>query len=55
MVEAMIITNNQVKDLAKPLVEILIDFYNDPKNRKGYEKWLKKRKESVQTSSSSLD
>lgn len=47
MVEAMIITDKQVQELAKPLVEILMDFYNDPKNRKGYERWLKKQKDSV--------
>lgn len=51
----MIISNTHIKDLATSLVEILIDFYDDPKNRKEYEKWLKKQKDVAQISSSSLD
>ena len=35
------LTQNQIDDLARPLVEILENFYQDPKNEEDFQKWLR--------------
>lgn len=42
----MNLSDNQVKELANSLSKILINFYNDPKNKKECQKWLKKQRKS---------
>lgn len=34
------LTDSQVNDLARPLMEILERFYQNPKNEANYQKWL---------------
>jgi hypothetical protein len=34
------LTDSQVSDLARPLMWILEQFYQDPKNEEDYQKWL---------------
>jgi hypothetical protein len=34
------LTDSQVSDLARPLMGILEQFYQDPKNEEDYQKWL---------------
>ncbi len=36
----MTLTEEQVTDLARPLMGILERFYQDPNNEKDYQKWL---------------
>lgn len=36
----MNLSNEQVTDLARPLVGIITKFYEDPKNEEEYQKWL---------------
>ena len=38
-----ILTDEQVTDLARPLVGILEAFYQDPKNEEDFQKWLTER------------
>ena len=40
----MILSNEQVNDLASPLVEILEKFYEDEKNVKEFRDWLENRR-----------
>ena len=35
------LTDNQINDLARPLVGILEAFYQDPKNQEEFDKWLR--------------
>lgn len=35
-------TDSQVNDLARPLVDIITKFYEDPKNEEDFQKWLRK-------------
>ena len=37
------LTESQITDLARPLKGILQKFYEDPKNREAFEKWLRAR------------
>ena len=37
------LTESQITDLARPLKGILQKFYEDPKNREAFEKWLRVR------------
>jgi hypothetical protein len=34
------LTDSQVSDLVRPLMRILEQFYQDPKNEEDYQKWL---------------
>lgn len=45
------LTEEQVKELAKPLVTMVRDFYNDPKNMKGFLKW-QEEKQSISSGKS---
>lgn len=47
----MSLSNEQVNDLASPLVGIITKFYEDPKNEEDFQKWLQQRNESTDTSS----
>ena len=50
----MNLSETQVNDLARPLVGIIIKFYEDPKNEEDFQKWLlnvEKQKESTDISS----
>lgn len=42
----MILSDEQINDLANPLVEILEKFYEDEENVIGFQEWLE-RKEAV--------
>lgn len=46
MREQMILSDEQINDLANPLVEILEKFYEDEENVRGFQEWLE-RKEAV--------
>ena len=37
----MNLTNEQITDLARPLVGIITKFYEDPKNEEDFQKWLR--------------
>lgn len=37
------LTDAQVTSLAKPLLEIVEQFYQSPENEEGFQKWLKDR------------
>ena len=39
------LTDVQVEDLAKPLVRILEEFYQNPENEKGFQTWLQQKKQ----------
>lgn len=43
MREKMILSNEQINDLATPLVEILEKFYEDEENVREFQEWLKKQ------------
>ena len=49
----MNLSDIQVNDLARPLVGIVMEFYEDPKNEEDFKKWLlnveeqRKQKESI--------
>jgi len=49
----MNLLENQIGDLANPLVSIIEKYYADPKNEEDFQKWLRnveeKRKESTAT------
>lgn len=47
------LTDNQINDLARPLVGILEAFYSDPKNQEEFDKWLRnvEREDSAKTKS----
>jgi len=52
----MNLSDTQVNDLARPLVGLIIKFYEDPKNEEDFQKWLRnveerKQKESIATNS----
>ena len=51
----MNLTDTQVSDLARPLVSIIQNFYAEPENEKGFQKWLlnveKQKRESIGTKS----
>lgn len=38
-----VLTEEQITDLARPLMGILEKFYQDPKNEEGFQKWLKEQ------------
>lgn len=42
----MNLTNEQINDLARPLIQILTDFYDNPENEKAFQEWLKRRQEN---------
>ena len=49
------ISDSQVNDLTRLLVDIITKFYEDPKNEEDFQKWLRnveeqKQKESTDTS-----
>ena len=41
------LTEAQVKELAKPLVAMVREFYENPKNMKGFLKWQEERKAAL--------
>lgn len=41
--ENLTLSNEQVHNLARPLVGIINKFYEDPEHRKGFEEWLRNR------------
>lgn len=49
----MNLSDTQINDLARPLVGIVMEFYEDPKNEEDFKKWLlnveeqRKQKESI--------
>lgn len=49
----MNLSDTQINDLARPLVSIVMEFYEDPKNEEDFKKWLlnveeqRKQKESI--------
>lgn len=51
----MNLSDTQVNDLARPLVGIVMKFYEDPKNEEDFKEWLRnveeqrKQKESTAT------
>lgn len=45
------LTEEQVKELAKPLVTMVRDFYDNPKNMKGFLKW-QEEKQSISSGKS---
>lgn len=51
----MNLSDTQINDLARPLVGIVMEFYEDPKNEEDFKKWLlnveeqRKQKESIAT------
>lgn len=51
----MNLSDTQVNDLARPLVGIVMKFYEDPKNEEDFKEWLRnveeqrKQKESIAT------
>lgn len=47
----MNLSEGQVKDLASPLVGIVAEFYQDPKNKEDFQQWLLQQKESTDESS----
>lgn len=42
----MNLSDSQVSDLARPLVNIIQDFYKDPKKEEGFQQWLKERQKT---------
>ena len=44
----MSLSDLQVNNLARPLVNIIIKFYEDPKNEEDFQKWLRE-KEKMQS------
>ena len=44
----MYLSDLQIKDLARPLVNIITKFYEDPKNEEDFQKWLRE-KEKMQS------
>ena len=51
----MSLSDVQINDLARPLVDVVTKFYADPENEEDFQKWLhnveKLKKESTGTSS----
>lgn len=47
----MNLSEGQVKDLASPLVGIVAEFYQDPKNEEDFQQWLLQQNESADESS----
>ena len=45
--EGIALTDVQVADLARPLVEIVTKFYEDPENEKGFQTWLQQREKAT--------
>lgn len=43
-IEIDVLTPAKRAILCKPLIEIIKKFYEDPKNEKAYQDWLKRRK-----------
>lgn len=39
----MNLTDEQLNDLARPLVSILMEFYKDPENEKKFQEWLQRQ------------
>ena len=44
----MYLSDLQIKDLARPLANIITKFYEDPKNEEDFQKWLRE-KEKMQS------
>ena len=42
------ISKQQANSLAYPLIAILNQFYEDPKNRREFEKWLQSRTKNLE-------
>jgi len=38
------LTDEQIDSLARPLVQIVTKFYEDPENKKKFQEWLQSRK-----------
>jgi len=47
----MNLSEGQVKDLASPLVGIVAEFYQNPKNEEDFQQWLLQQNESTDESS----
>lgn len=37
---SLVLTDEQVTDLARPLIGVLETFYQDPKNEEEFQRWL---------------
>ena len=42
----MILSNEQINDLATPLVEILEKFYEDEENMRKFQEWLRRKEKT---------
>ena len=40
------LTDEQIEDLARPLVKILKEFYQNPENETGFQLWLQQREQA---------
>lgn len=40
------LTDEQITDLARPLIGILGEFYKNPKNEKNFQEWLKRKEKN---------
>lgn len=43
----MELTDDQVSQLARPLVDTILSFYEEPENEKRFQEWLKTRKGEI--------
>lgn len=50
----MNLSEGQVKDLASPLVGIVAEFYQDPKNEEDFQQWLRNVEEQKQKESTDI-
>lgn len=42
-ISSPVLTDSQINDLARPLIDILEAFYADPKNEQAFQEWLKQQ------------
>ena len=49
-----VLTDEQITDLARPLMGILAKFYQDPKNEEDFQRWLVEKEKSTDTKSQEL-
>lgn len=48
----MNLSDTQVNDLARPLIGLIIKFYEDPKNEEDFQRWLRNVEEHKNTKES---
>lgn len=41
----IVLTDEQINDLARPLIRIVTEYYKDPKNEEKFQQWLKEREQ----------